>query len=141
MVRIKRLLTGKAMLVIASFFGGALVGSVATGETAEGPGLQPAPAGYLIALTEVPVAGTMTAYAEALAVATVGTSRQVLARSAQVEVLEGEFPREKRLLVEQFSSLDALRDFWNSPEYEEAKRLREGRLGVDFVIAVEGVAP
>ncbi len=41
------------------------------------------------------------------------------------------------MIVEKFSSMDALLSFWNSPEYQAAKRLREGLIEANFIIAVE----
>lgn len=46
------------------------------------------------------------------------------ARGGSVEALEGEFDRE-RLVVLEFPSADAARRWWNSPEYAEAKRIRQ----------------
>ena len=33
--------------------------------------------------------------------------------------------------------MDALLRFWNSPEYQEAKKLREGFIKSNFIIAIE----
>jgi len=51
-----------------------------------------------------------------------------------VQVLEGKFPFEGRIAVEKFRSMKALTDFWNSPEYQKAKKLREE---ANFIVAVE----
>jgi hypothetical protein len=35
--------------------------------------------------------------------------------------------------------MKALTDFWNSPGYQKAKKLREGLMQTNFIIAVEAV--
>jgi uncharacterized protein (DUF1330 family) len=50
-----------------------------------------------------------------------------MASTADVQVLEGEWPFEGRTVtLERFSSMRALRDFWYSPEYHAAQELRGG---------------
>lgn len=46
------------------------------------------------------------------------------ARGGSVEALEGNFDRE-RLVVLEFPSADSARRWWNSPEYADAKRIRQ----------------
>lgn len=46
------------------------------------------------------------------------------ARGGEVEALEGQFEPE-RLVVLEFPSADAARRWWNSPEYAEAKKIRQ----------------
>jgi uncharacterized protein (DUF1330 family) len=53
-----------------------------------------------------------------------------------IQVLEGTFPYKSRLVVEKFRSMKALVDFWKSPAYQEAKKLRNE---ANFIIAVEAV--
>jgi uncharacterized protein (DUF1330 family) len=60
-----------------------------------------------------------------------------LVRSGPVEVLEGSYDR-RRLVVFEFPSLGAIRTVWNSPEYAELKKLREGAGELD-VWAVPGI--
>jgi uncharacterized protein (DUF1330 family) len=45
-------------------------------------------------------------------------------RGGSVEALEGNFERE-RLVILEFPSAGAARRWWNSPEYAEAKRIRQ----------------
>ena len=51
-----------------------------------------------------------------------------------LQVLEGKWPYEGRVGVEKFRSMKALLDFWNSAEYQKAKKLRDE---ANFIIAVE----
>jgi len=53
-----------------------------------------------------------------------------------LEVLEGAHDG-RRLIVFEFDSMDAIRGFWNSPEYAKVKQLREGAAKID-VWAVPG---
>jgi uncharacterized protein (DUF1330 family) len=73
-----------------------------------------------------------------------------LARAAGIEVLagrpdrtvtvfEGEWPYEEGILIERFDSMKALKEFWYSDGYQEAKKLREGIVKTNFIVAVNGV--
>ena len=55
------------------------------------------------------------------------------ARGGAVEALEGQFDRE-RLVVLEFPSAEAARRWWNSPEYAEAKRIRQSCSGARIVL-------
>ncbi len=46
-----------------------------------------------------------------------------LVRGGAAEVLEGEWPQRRRVLLE-FASMEAARLWWDSPEYEKPKALR-----------------
>lgn len=60
-----------------------------------------------------------------------------LVRGGATAVLEGT-PDTGRTVVLEFPSMDAVKQFWNSPYYLRVKRLREGA-AVAHVLAVEGV--
>ncbi len=47
-----------------------------------------------------------------------------------LEVLEGAHDG-RRLIVFEFASMEAIRGFWNSPEYAELKDLRAGAARID----------
>ena len=53
-----------------------------------------------------------------------------------VHVLEGSWKGE--LTLQRYRSLEDLLAFWNSPEYQEAKKLREGLVDLNFIVAIEG---
>lgn len=59
------------------------------------------------------------------------------ATSQEPEVLEGNWPY-GNVAIERFASMAAIRDFWYSEGYQEAKQLREGLSTVNFIVAVEG---
>ena len=60
-----------------------------------------------------------------------------IVRGGKAEVLEGS-PETRRWVVFEFPSMDAIRAFWNSPEYAPVKKIREGAATLD-IIAVEGM--
>ena len=59
--------------------------------------------------------------------------------SGEIELMEGDWDHFSALTLEKFDSKAALHKFWYSPEYQQAKKLREGHLDVQFIVAVEGV--
>ena len=46
-----------------------------------------------------------------------------LVRGGSIEILEGEWPQRRRVLIE-FASMEQARRWWDSPEYEKPKALR-----------------
>ena len=60
-----------------------------------------------------------------------------LVRGGELAVLEGDW-QPSRLVVVEFESLEAAKRWYSSPEYQEAKKLREGAASLRMV-AVEGV--
>ena len=58
-------------------------------------------------------------------------------RGGELAVLEGDW-NPARLVVLEFSDLEAAKRWYVSPEYEEAKRLREGAANLRMV-AVQGL--
>ena len=59
---------------------------------------------------------------------------------SSVELLEGEWPYNGALQLYKCGSMDALVKFWNSPEYQEAMKLREGIVQTNFTVAIESIA-
>ncbi len=56
-----------------------------------------------------------------------GRYRCMRGASEQLEGTEDE----RKIVVSEWPSMDAAREFWNSPEYEELKRMRAGAAEVD----------
>jgi len=54
-----------------------------------------------------------------------------------IQLLEGEWPDEPLVMIIKFPSMDGLMEFWNSPEYQEAIKLREGVVEPNFTVAIE----
>ena len=62
---------------------------------------------------------------------------QYLVRGGNVEVLEGNW-RPGRVVVVRFDSVQAARDWWNSPAYAELKSMRQRSTNTNMII-VEGL--
>jgi uncharacterized protein (DUF1330 family) len=60
-----------------------------------------------------------------------------LARGGQTEVLEGTW-RPSRLVILEFPTMARAREWWNSPEYGEAKALRRATTETEMLL-VEGL--
>jgi uncharacterized protein (DUF1330 family) len=59
--------------------------------------------------------------------------------SGEIELMEGDWDHFPALTLEKFDSKAALHKFWYSQEYQQAKKLREGHLDIQFIVALEGV--
>lgn len=57
-----------------------------------------------------------------------------LVRGGKVEALEGGWP-DKRLVVLEFPSVEQAKAWWNSPEYTEAKAVRQSCAKTRLIIA------
>ena len=104
------------------------------------PGAAAAGPAYVIVSTKVHAPDKLGPYLDAAIPLAEKAGLNVLAAGnsgSSVRVLEGEWPYQGRLVVEKFSSMDALLSFWNSPGYQAAKKLREGHIETNFIIAVE----
>ena len=60
-----------------------------------------------------------------------------IARGGKTEILEGDW-RPQRLVILEFPSMDQARAWWNSPEYREAKLIRQATSEGTLLI-LEGV--
>ena len=60
-----------------------------------------------------------------------------IAIKTKTEVLEGDWG-ETKIVLHEWPSMDAARKFWNSDEYQQAKKLREGT-GTFRVMLVDGI--
>ncbi|MDO8678493.1 MAG: DUF1330 domain-containing protein [Acidobacteriota bacterium] len=57
----------------------------------------------------------------------------------RVHVREGAWTLAGDLAIEKYRSMEELLKFWNSPEYQEAKKLREGLSKIDLIVAIDGL--
>ena len=60
-----------------------------------------------------------------------------IARGGKVETLEGGW-RPSRFVLLEFPSMERARAWWSSPEYAEAKRLRQASASTEMIL-VEGL--
>jgi len=57
-----------------------------------------------------------------------------IVRAQGAEVLEGDLESGASVVISEWPDREAIRRFWTSPEYREAKKLRDGIANVDVTI-------
>jgi uncharacterized protein (DUF1330 family) len=92
---------------------------------------------YIIVETDIHDAEQYELYKRASPAAVAAGGGRFIARGGELAVLEGDW-HPKRLVLLEFPDLEAAKRFYDSPEYQEAKRLREGAAELNM-IAVEGL--
>ena len=97
------------------------------------------PKGYVILTEEIKDREGMAAYARAAGAAMAGGKVTVLSVDRSPQVLEGEWHGHQTVVLE-FESVEAARAWYESPEYQEARRLREAAADTNAVI-VSGIEP
>jgi uncharacterized protein (DUF1330 family) len=85
---------------------------------------------YMIVQLKVTDADRFARYREAVPSVVAAFGGRYIARGGAVEVLEGSHDG-RRLVLFEFPSVDAIKQFWHSPEYAEVKPLRENAAEVD----------
>lgn len=93
------------------------------------------PKGYIIARVVVTDAEAYAGYAKGATDAIRKYGGRPLVRGGRVETLEGE-GRPRNVVIE-FDTFEQARTYFNSPEYQAAKALRENA-GVADIVVVEG---
>lgn len=97
--------------------------------------------GYWIARVDVADPEQYKGYINANAAAFAKYGARFLVRSGPFEAVEGA-ARTRNVVIE-FPSYQAAQDCWNSPEYQHAKRFREGAATADVIVidGYDGVQP
>jgi uncharacterized protein (DUF1330 family) len=98
---------------------------------------------YMIASVNVVEPDKMGPYMEACGPLFAAAGIELFAlgvSGSTVEVLEGDWPYGGALQLYKAPSMDVLLEFWNSPEYQEAIKLREGIVKSDFTVAIESTS-
>ncbi len=119
-----------------------LLGLAAAAETVRAEDAQqrtePAAArkGYLLFRSEFPDQEVIRPYGRAVVGVAAKFGGRFIVLADDPEPVEGG-PDTRRVVILEFPSLDAARAFWNSPEYAEVKKLREG-VGVVDAVMFEG---
>ena len=93
---------------------------------------------FIIVETDVQDPDQYERYKEATPAVVAAAGGRFVARGGDIAVLEGDW-NPPRLVVLEFENLDAANRFYDSAEYQEVKRLREGAARLNMV-AVEGLA-
>lgn len=93
---------------------------------------------YIVVETDIHDPEQYELYKQATPAAVEAGGGRFIARGGELAILEGDW-QPKRLVLLEFPDLEAAKRFYESPSYQEAKRLREGAAGFNMV-AVEGLA-
>ena len=92
---------------------------------------------YVIIETDIHDPVQYERYKAASPAAVAGGGGRFLARGGELAVLEGDWDP-ARIVVLEFPDLETVKRWYDSPDYQEAKRLREGAASLRMV-AVEGL--
>ena len=92
---------------------------------------------YVIVETDIHDPEQYEQYKAASPAAVAGGGGRFVVRGGELAVLEGDW-EPTRLVVLEFEDLDAVERWYASPEYQEAKKLREGAANLRMV-AVQGI--
>ena len=95
------------------------------------------PSAYIIANVDVTNPEQYEEYKKLSTIAMKASGAEVCIRGGKVEVLEGDW-NPARFVMLKFPSVEQARAFYNSVEYEAAKKAREGA-AVMRMLVVEGV--
>ncbi|HUE25465.1 MAG TPA: DUF1330 domain-containing protein [Solirubrobacteraceae bacterium] len=93
---------------------------------------------FIIVETDIQDPDQYERYKEATPAAIEAAGGRFVVRGGDIAVLEGDWTPPRLVLLE-FENLDAAKRFYESAEYQEVKRLREGAARLNMV-AVEGLA-
>lgn len=80
-------------------------------------------AAYVIAEVDVTNPEGYSGYTKLVPATITHYGGRFLARGGAAEVLEGDWPKLRRVIIE-FPSVEAARAWWDSPEYEKPKAMR-----------------
>ena len=92
---------------------------------------------YVVSEVEMRDAGEFEAYRRLAAKTIAQYGGRYLVRGGKAELAEGNLPA-KAIVIVEFPSMARLKEWYASPEYAEARKLREGAGETDIVV-VEGV--
>jgi len=94
-------------------------------------------AAYVIAIVDVKDPARYESYRQMVLPTITAYGGRFVARGGRTEVLEGAWaPR--RVVIVEFPSLERARAWWHSPEYAEAKALRQATSNGTLIV-IEGV--
>ena len=92
--------------------------------------------GYLLFRSEFADKEAIRPYGRAVVPVAARFGGRFIALADHPEAVEGK-PDLRRVVILEFPSVEAARAFWNSPEYAEVKKLREG-IGIVEALLFEG---
>ena len=95
-------------------------------------------AAYVLAEIEITNPDGYKEYTTAVPATIAQYGGKFLARGGAVEVLEGDWPQRRRVII-QFESMAAAKRWWDSPEYQKPKAMRRANSNGRLLL-LEGVA-
>ena len=128
---------GKAV----TFFLGTIFGLLLSGLVVTGIANTEIDKAYLIVSGQMISDEGLEAYSEKAGPVTQKADINIIARNEQETsdlLFEDFWEHEGFLVIEEFTSMDHLKEFSFSSDYQEAIKLREGKVKLDFVVAVKG---
>ena len=128
---------GKAV----TFFSGTIFGLLLSGLVVTGIANTEIDKAYLIVSGQMISDEELEADSEKAGPAAQKAGINIIARNEQVTsdlLLEGNWEYPGFVVIEEFTSMEHLKELWFSPDYQEAIKLREGKVKLDFVVAVNG---
>ncbi len=93
---------------------------------------------YIIAMVNIKDPQKYQEYAKRAGAANAKHGSRFLVRGGKKHTMEGDIPFE-RIVVNEFPDVEAAKKFYNSPEYQDARKHRLGAADFHMVI-VEGVS-
>ncbi len=109
--------------------------AAAVAATAQQP--QPAKKGYVLVQADISDSARYAEYAKLAPGIVAKYGGKYLARAGRTATLEGA-PARSRVVLLEFPTFEQAQAFYNSPEYESARKLRAGAATAQFVL-VEGM--
>ena len=94
-------------------------------------------AAYILAEIDITNPDGYKQYTQSVPATVAKYGGKFIVRGGAAEVLEGEWPQRRRVILE-FPSVEAARRWWNSPEYEKPKALRRANSNGRLLL-LEGV--
>jgi uncharacterized protein (DUF1330 family) len=94
-------------------------------------------AAYVIAMVDVKDPVRYEDYRQMVLPTITAFGGRFIARGGRTEALEGQLPAGRMVIVE-FPSLDRAKEWWSSPEYAEARAIRQATSDGTLIV-VEGV--
>ena len=128
---------GKAV----TFFSGTIFGLLLSGLVVTGIANTEIDKAYLIVSGQRISDEGLEVYSEKAGPVAQKAGINIIARNERVTsdlLLEGNWDYPGFVVIEEFTSMEHLKEFWFSPDYQQAIKLREGKVKLDFVVAVNG---
>ena len=123
-------------MTLRSFAAAAAIGIVAVAGVRAMQSMQPSPKAYLIVQVDVTNPQQYGEYTKLSPAIIQKFGGRFLARGGRSTTLEGP-PAPSRVVVIEFPSFERAQEFYNSPDYQAARKVRAGAAEAQFVL-VEG---